>query len=107
MARTKALHVEASIHLRDEDWTVSASYSPGYPARPFANWGEGDPGEPPEIEDVEIAADGHAGVLAYDDLTRDEQLAVDEAITLAVPDGDDDDRAYEQARDDRMFGGDR
>ncbi len=82
--------VTTSITLREEDWTVTASYTSSTPARPFAYGGEGDPGDPGEVEDIEITADGHAGVLEYDDLSPAERARVDEAIEVA---------AAEEARD--------
>ena len=100
MART--LRVNTSIHLRDEDWVLVGNYSPGTPARRFAYGGEGDPGDPPEVTDVEITADGHDGVIEYDHLTRDEQAQVDDTIACAAAeDGDDDDRRYDEYRDRR------
>ena len=106
----RSLKVETSIHLRDEDWTLTANYYPGYAPRPWAYGGEGDPGDPGEITDVEISADGHHGVLDYEHLTKLEQAKVDETIALAADDeaisrdSDDDDRRCDADRDDRRLG---
>ena len=110
MAQTKTPRTETTITLRDADWIVSGIVSHGTPhyfCRSFGNW---LPGDPDEVEDVELVADGHDGALSFDDLTDDERAEVDTALLEASAGEyeaayeDEMERRADADRDDRRFG---
>lgn len=82
----KPRKVEATVHLRDLDWVATGRFTPGSDAYWDRSVGVTLPGDSSEVEDVELAGDGHDGALDYDDLSVHERESVDEAITLAALD---------------------
>ena len=99
MARSQK--VETTVCIDDVDYEVSGVVYPGTPARPWAYGGEGDPGDPGEVTDIVIVNPETGVEVDYYSLPKGDQDFIDEALVLAVDDGDDDDRAYDEMRDRR------
>ena len=90
----RSLKVETDFTFVVEDvehtYRVTANYTPGSEAyfdRSFGNW---LPGDPPTLEDTDLTPIGAAPPLDYDDLPKDEQEKVDEALLLAIDEEGDD-----------------
>lgn len=99
MARSQK--VETTVCIDDVEFEVSGVVYPGTPARPWAYGGEGDPGDPGEVTDITIRNPETGVEVDYDALCKSDREFIDEALVLAVDDGDDDDRAYDEYRDRR------
>lgn len=106
--RKRSVSVEASVHLRDQDWTVRGEYTRGSEPYFSPSYGNYLPGDPDDLQDIEIAPDGHDGHLEYDELDREERAEVDEALVLAAEEdaiaaeSDEGDRAYDSWRDSQL-----
>jgi hypothetical protein len=105
----RSLKIETIVTLDDIDYEVSASFSRGsrdYFSPSFGNW---LPGDPDELEDIEIR--NSEGIeVDFDSLPLDARTYVEEQLMLAVEDeavsrdSDDDDRRCDADRDDRRLG---
>lgn len=101
----RAIKVETSITIDDVDYDVSGSVDFGTPARPWANHGEGDPGDPGEITDVVVKLDG--AEVDLDSFVESDREYIVEQLTLAAEEevisraSDDDDRRCDEYRDRR------
>ena len=105
----RSMKIGTVVHIDDIDYEVSASLSRGsanYFSKSFGNW---LPGDPDELEDIEIK-DGEGNEVNYDDLPPDARAYIDECLMEAVEDeaisrqSDEDDRRCDQDRDDRRLG---
>ena len=86
MGRTLKVETEYTFVVDDAEhiYVVTASFTPGskdYFDRSFGNW---LPGDPPTLEDTELTPKDGAPPVSYDDLPKDEQEKVDEALFLAI-----------------------
>lgn len=107
MARSSS--ISTTIALRDIEWVVTATYSPGtrdYFDKSFGNW---LPGDPASLEDIELVSCdvNPPQTLSESDLTKEELEDVECALLdKGVDDwsdrkADDDDRAYDEWKDNR------
>ena len=101
----RAIKVETTVAIDDTDYDVSGAVDFGSPARPWANHGEGDPGDPGEITDVVVRLDGVD--VDLDSFVESDREFIVEQLTLAAEEevisraSDDDDRRYDEERDRR------
>ena len=110
MARaSRSLKVETVVTIDDKDYEVKASYSKGshaYFSPSFGNW---LPGDPDELEDIEVKSSEGVDV-EFDSLPLDTRTYIEEQLMDAVQDAaadaqaDEDDRRCDQDRDDRRLG---
>jgi hypothetical protein len=109
MARRPARSIAASatVDFDGVEYEVTGNITPSTPPRPWAYHGEGDPGDPGEVEDIIIRNPDTQVELDFDALSADEQSLVVEALTVAAEEeaisraSDEDDRAYDAMRDAR------
>ena len=89
MRKTKTNRIYTSLFLRDHWREVEATYTPATPGRMYLK--NGDPGYPPEPEEIEIIeVDG----IAVGDLTDDEIKEIEMEVAEAYDSGDD--REYDE-----------
>jgi hypothetical protein len=108
MAKTpRSIEVETTVTIDDVDFTVKGTVYPGYPARPWANHGEGDPGDPGEITDIEMVNDAGSSV-DFESLPPSDRSFVEEALSVAADEEargreeDAADRAHDAWRDEQF-----
>jgi hypothetical protein len=102
----RSIEVETTVTIDEKDYEVSGSYTRGSSDYFDKSWGNWLPGDPDELEDIEVTLDGVD--VPYDSLPEATRKYIDDCLVDAAAqdarDAEDSeaDRAFDEARDARF-----
>jgi hypothetical protein len=102
----RSIPVSTTVTIDEKDYEVSGSYTRGSSDYFDKSWGNWLPGDPDELEDIEVTLDG--APVDYDALPEDTRKFIDQQLVLAAEEdardaeADEGDRRYDAWKDEQF-----